>query len=254
MTHLLVMALVALCDVGWTMYFKKVGANKAFAAAAWSAFIVACSGLAVMSYTTQHTYLLDAIIGSFVGTYLTLITTSANVDLDEPTIRGWVRAIKIAKYQFGFESTEAKRPIEGKYLHRWIVYVGVVSLRLHKFYRGDTDDACHNHPWWFVTFPLSPYRERIYVGKGSGTRTVKAFRFHYRPAGFRHVVLHGVRRAHLQIMRGDWASVVAWESHDRPFYTLVVSGVRMQQWGFWRHTEPGTFVHHKEYLNRVVNN
>lgn len=34
-------------------------------------------------------------------------------------------------------------------------------LRLHIMYRGDVDPDCHDHPWAFWTFPLTPYVEEV---------------------------------------------------------------------------------------------
>lgn len=77
-------------------------------------------------------------------------------------------------------------------------------LRFHIFHRGDQDPDCHDHPWGFWTFPLcsyveevlTPIRDTITPGEPEKpTRyqrrleIVRAFRFHYRPATYRHRVL-----------------------------------------------------------------
>jgi hypothetical protein len=133
------------------------------------------------------------------------------------------------------------------YLERWIVWLPWVAryetcegcykfelssltLRLHKFWRGDDDSAPHDHPWWFVTFPLKDYNEVWWDPKRQHlrARVVKRFRFHYRPATHRHYVVLGPRVA--------------------PVYTLVISGGWERRWGFWpRHD---TFVYRREWIAR----
>lgn len=122
------------------------------------------------------------------------------------------------------------------YMERWIVWVGRLTLRLHKFYRGDDDSAPHDHPWWFITFPLKSYGEMYWERESAGcasvwackTRVVKAFRFHYRPATHRHFV----------ILPGNLA----------PLYTLVIGGGHQRKWGFW--PTPTNFVYWRDWVKR----
>lgn len=82
-------------------------------------------------------------------------------------------------------------------------------LRLHIFHRGDLDELCHNHPWDFWTFPLTPYVEMVldprivagaldphsdgFIGEPSRKsyrrELVRAFRFTFRKASHSHRVL-----------------------------------------------------------------
>lgn len=126
------------------------------------------------------------------------------------------------------------------YLTRLMLYV-IGTLRLHKFHRGDDDRAPHDHPWWFITFPFTSYVEKYWfpvVWEGDethdtetvwvcATRVVKAWRFHYRPAKFRHYV----------IGRADGTK--------KPFWTFVIAGPLSNEWGFWR--TPTEFVPHKNW-------
>jgi len=122
------------------------------------------------------------------------------------------------------------------YLTRFVAYA-VGTLRLHKFHRGDDDRAPHDHPWWFITFPFTSYIERVWerypqqvpgcMEWFSYERVVKAWRFHFRPAKFRHFV----------IGRADGST--------KPFWTLVITGYARNNWGFWR--TPTEFVPHKEW-------
>ena len=106
------------------------------------------------------------------------------------------------------------------YLERWIIWCGI-TLRLHKFHKGDDDRAFHDHPWWFVTLPLRSYRELV---PRLGEQLAKRFRPHFRPAHHRHIV---------QLLG------------DKPVYTFIVTGRKEQDWGFW---EDEKFTHHEQWL------
>lgn len=105
------------------------------------------------------------------------------------------------------------------YLGRWIIHCGG-TLRLHKFYQGDDDRALHDHPWWFVTFPFASYRELVEDVDSLCVNVVRRFRFHYRPAEYRHRVLPFPERRHV--------------------WTIVVTGPLSRMWGFW--PDADTFV------------
>lgn len=115
------------------------------------------------------------------------------------------------------------------YLDRWLGYLfNKGTVRLHKFWRGDDDRASHTHPWWFITFPFADYVEEVFEqGVSKGFNVVKAWRFHYRPAQYEHIVKGRTY--------GD----------TRPFWTFVISGPKSNEWGFY--PEPGIFVNHRNY-------
>jgi hypothetical protein len=83
------------------------------------------------------------------------------------------------------------------------------QLRFHIFHRGDQDPDCHDHPWDFWTFPLRSYVEEVLtpirdtVAEGEidppqryqrRLNVVKAFRFHFRKADYKHRVLGAYKR------------------------------------------------------------
>lgn len=130
------------------------------------------------------------------------------------------------------------------YLDRYIVYLGGGTLRLHRFWRGDDARASHTHPWWFVTFPLSTYAEWVFEkGAFRQLRAVRAWRFHFRPATFEHIVCCGLRAASIPGARRKL--LVA---DDRPFWTIVITGSRNKTpegWGFY--PRPGEFIPWRQY-------
>jgi hypothetical protein len=142
--------------------------------------------------------------------------------------------------RFGFESNRVH--VGGEpYVDRWILYLGGLNLRLHKFYRGDDERAPHDHPWWFITFPFTGYWESVEKlvvwperwGWGELLATtrvinyVKSFRFHFRPATYRHIVMRANKPA------------------GKPWWTFVIAGHRTRLWGFY--PPGGSFVPWNEW-------
>ena len=114
--------------------------------------------------------------------------------------------------------------LEGQqpYLERWILWFGFI-LRIHCFHKGDDDRAYHDHPWWFVTLPFSAYEERT---PERGATRLAPFIPRFRPARHRHIVrLVG----------------------DKPVWTLILTGPKSKEWGFWQDTQ---FTHHSEWLEK----
>lgn len=101
------------------------------------------------------------------------------------------------------------------YLERWILWLGVGTLRLHRFHRGDDDRAPHNHPFWFVTFPLGSYKEKVFglADNSIQVQEVEGFRFHFRPAKHTHIVMD--------------------QPNKKKFWTIVLTGMHQQSWGFY---------------------
>ena len=157
---------------------------------------------------------------------------------NEAGLQGWRTGFELFRRLWGFEHTLVL--IKGRpYLERWILYVAGYTLRLHKFWRGDDDRASHTHPWWFITFPLAPYRERVFhQGWERHTRVVLPFRPHYRPPNFEHIVVDRMKLV-------DCGFFELWEHDDRPCWTIVITGRRQNAWGFY--PKPGTFVPWREW-------
>lgn len=153
---------------------------------------------------------------------------------------GYWYGLRIGRYSFGFEHSLIWRTETLKYLERWIIYVGAFTLRLHKFWSGDDDRAPHDHPFWFVTFPLHSYWERVYDEAqdwpGGRMRLVTAWLPHFRNKNFKHIVVG----AHAPNPMG-----IPLVAYRKPFYTLVLSKFIQPNWGFW--PEPGRFVHFTDW-------
>ncbi len=121
------------------------------------------------------------------------------------------------------------------WLPRWVTRLRVGRWRLfnrfriHHFFSGDDDSASHDHPWDFVTFPLSTYAETVEQTHERSARRVlslvRRFRFHYRHATHRHFV----------------------HEPPCPFRTFVMAAEvePRRVWGFW--PEPDVFVPFNEW-------
>jgi len=69
---MLVFFAMAIADVCWTYYFIKIDERKSVAAGIWGSAIYVCGAFGVLSYTHDKTFIIPAILGSFLGTYLTV--------------------------------------------------------------------------------------------------------------------------------------------------------------------------------------
>jgi len=132
--------------------------------------------------------------------------------------------------RWGFQYSPIVHERLGPYMTRWILYLGPICLRLHKFYRGDHDRASHTHPGWFITIPFRSYDEKIYYfGEYLYTRRVDAGWPHFRKRDFEHIVTG----------RSD--------GKKTPFWTFVIAGVWNDLWGFY--LKDGTFIPFTKYQN-----
>jgi len=124
-------------------------------------------------------------------------------------------------------------------------------LRLHIFYRGDNDPDCHDHPWDFWTFPLTPYVEEVLVAirdttsKGSKPRpqryqrvrqVVPAFKWTFRKATHTHRVLYGLTKAQYRELH-SWPRKEAIEPTKTRIVTIVWRGRGERPWGFMKNRE-----------------
>lgn len=72
MSFVLVALAVALADVCWTMFFIETSNSHATKASVWSALIILCGSYSTVSYVQDNRLIIAAMIGAFIGTYLTI--------------------------------------------------------------------------------------------------------------------------------------------------------------------------------------
>lgn len=127
------------------------------------------------------------------------------------------------------------------------IWIG--RLRLHIFWRGDGDPDCHDHPWDFWTFPLTPYVEEVAnyqrdtITPGEPERpkryfytkeVVPRFRWSFRPAEYTHRVLGRFGGDYPVDLMGDGNGRLVREPavEPGPIITLVWRSPTKRKWGF----------------------
>ncbi|TCM71910.1 hypothetical protein [Rhizobium sp. BK068] len=164
---------------------------------------------------------------------------------------------KSATGLFGFHTIYGA---EGHHDTPYITRAWFGRLRFHIFHRGDADPDCHDHPWDFWTFPLTPYVEEVVTPDGHGgfirsVQVVRAFRLTYRPAEHCHRVL-GRLSALAPKLPANWTAQISapWEAYDhltdnRKIITIVWRGGIGRRWGFLRHRDGRwCWTHWKHYV------
>jgi hypothetical protein len=118
--------------------------------------------------------------------------------------------------------------IEVPLMTRWILLEERWGkIMLHHFHRSDEDRERHDHPWNFWTLILkNGYIEDC----PNHFRRLKPFRLYRRLAVHRHRV----------VLLGDGYG------RERDAWTLVFTGPRIREWGFW--TAAGEWIHYKRFL------
>jgi len=69
---LTVMIAMIIADVCWALYFITVSERRAFAAGAYGSVIVLLGAISTVSYVNDRTLLVAAVLGAFIGSYLTV--------------------------------------------------------------------------------------------------------------------------------------------------------------------------------------
>ena len=168
---------------------------------------------------------------------------------------------------------------KGPYMTRY--WLG--PFRLHLMHRGDAGRGPHDHPWWFLTFPLNSYVEEVAFEDVDNTgqrvtistklNIVRRFRFHFRPAHYTHRILGPYDPVMREIKATKTSHPMKWlavlykpgmtlaevsdmlDSLDikperRLIRTLVLRGRSKWAWGFHRLRPPAPpeWVHHEDYF------
>ena len=67
-----VMIAMAATDVCWAYYFIKVDERRSMGAALWASALFICGATVTTNYVDDRSLLIAALLGSFIGTYLTI--------------------------------------------------------------------------------------------------------------------------------------------------------------------------------------
>jgi peptidoglycan biosynthesis protein MviN/MurJ (putative lipid II flippase) len=77
---------VTLADICWAQYFIKVSEKKAFKASMWSSAIMVCGLFSLVSYIDDRTLMIAAVMGAFIGTYVSVWYSNKKEDKNEKGI------------------------------------------------------------------------------------------------------------------------------------------------------------------------
>jgi len=135
------------------------------------------------------------------------------------------------------------------FMLRWYVIPRnrFANVYVHKFLRPDDDRALHDHPWAFVSWLIKgEYLE--YTDQPPNPHTRRRWSIAYRPAQFCH--------------RVDLVNEYDRDGSSygpRPAWTVIVTGPKIRDWGFWckttlltirgRHVVTDRFVPWQEFVD-----
>ena len=94
------------------------------------------------------------------------------------------------------------------YAFRWVLNLGIVAFRLHKWVGSDDPRYMHDHPYWFFTFVLKGSYDDV---TDAGVEPMPRWTIRFRRATHKHTV--------------KLTSPVCW--------TFLISGMQVRKWGFW---------------------
>lgn len=143
-------------------------------------------------------------------------------------------ASKIYFSLFGDEIVAYRSDIGDDYMERWILRTPWGMLRLHHILRSDDDRALHDHPFDFCSLLLSGGYEEV--------RPVPVSVQH------RYGVTRSYRWPRFSLVRRD-----ASDAHrlilDKPVWTLVLTGPKLREWGFYTKSGWIHWMHYGGYVS-----
>lgn len=110
------------------------------------------------------------------------------------------------------------------YCYRWVLNLGLFSLRLHHWVASDDNRALHDHPYWFITFIL---KGRYYDVTEKKVEKMSVGTLRYRRRRHTHTVM-------LQPNEECWS--------------LLLTGPKIHRWGF--HLPDGRYLRSERYFRR----
>ncbi len=94
------------------------------------------------------------------------------------------------------------------YMKRWVLDLGLFSLRVHHWYSSDDDRHFHDHPWPFATLVLKGGYTDV---SPAGSDALRAGSVRRRPAEWQHTV----------------------KVNPSGCWTVMATGPQLRRWGFW---------------------
>lgn len=109
---------------------------------------------------------------------------------------------------------------ECPYAYRWVINLGLFSIRVHKWVASDDKRAMHDHPYWFFTLVLFGSYDDHSEGK---VERLTPCCLRFRRAAHKHYV----------------------QPVKTPCWTLLVTGPFVRNWGFYPN---GKFLRREKYF------
>lgn len=128
------------------------------------------------------------------------------------------------------------------YLRRWVLDLGICSLRLHHWLCSDDDRAPHDHPYWLVTFLLKGgYTDMVW--RNEDHPLFSGIEGYYDPKSRRAPSIRFWRATHTHYVR----------VHEGGAWSLCLAGRQSRIWGFWQLRGDGVrrWVRSSRYFRRV---
>jgi hypothetical protein len=128
---------------------------------------------------------------------------------------------KFTKFQIRWKEPLGRK--ECPYLIRWVLNLGLFSVRVHKWLRSDDKRFFHDHSWWFIVLVLRGGYTDV---DSSGNRDeMGQFSIRFRRSTHQHYV----------------------EVPEKGCLTLLLCGPPHRNWGFW---VKGVFKRPLKYFHR----
>lgn len=126
---------------------------------------------------------------------------------------------------------------ECPYARRWILNLGLFSLRVHRWYRSDDKRAPHDHPAWFLTLVLQGhYEDWSYPLSKQGRPKLD------------EKIVDRLGPGSVRFRRANHIHSVAVDPGG--CWTFLVFGREDRVWGFWTRRKDGAarFLRSKGYF------
>lgn len=128
---------------------------------------------------------------------------------------------------------------ECPYAKRWIIDLGIISIRVHHWLRSDDKRAPHDHPAWFATCVLKgSYEDWSYEPTASGSPRLE------------NAIIDRLEPGSIRFRRANHIHSVSVGPDG--CWTFLIFGREKRTWGFWTKRKDGAvrFIRSKRYFHK----
>ena len=69
---LLIVLVMILADICWVFYFINIDERNSVKSGLWGIMVYVCSAVSIANYIDNNVYIVAAVLGSFIGTYISV--------------------------------------------------------------------------------------------------------------------------------------------------------------------------------------